>query len=270
MLKKIKETVEFLKTKWDFTPEYGVILGSGLGELAEDIDVDVVIPYEDIPNFPVSTVEGHSGKLYLGTLGGKKIIAMKGRFHYYEGYAMKDVTLPVRVMKLLGADKLIVSNASGGVHPDFEIGDIMLITDHINMIPEHPLNGQNIDELGPRFVDMSEPYSLKMLAKAKQIAKDLNIKVQEGIYLALQGPTFETPAEYKMVSLLGADTVGMSTAPEVIVAKHMNMTCFGLSVITDLGAEGKVVEISHEEVQEVAAKATPKMVSIVTELIKLY
>jgi purine-nucleoside phosphorylase len=270
MLKMIKETADFIESKWGEKPEYGIILGSGLGQLADDMDTEVILPYEEIPNFPVSTVEGHSGALYLGTLGGKKVIAMKGRFHYYEGYTMQQVTFPVRVMKMLGIEKLVVSNACGGVNPTFEIGDIMLITDHIMMMPENPLRGKNIDELGPRFVDMSEPYSLAMISKAKQVAKELGFETKEGVYLALQGPTFETPAEYVMVKNVGADAVGMSTAPEVIVAKHMNMTCFGVSVITDLGIEGKVVEASHEEVQEVARQTTPKMVSIVTELIRTY
>ncbi|MCK5907409.1 MAG: purine-nucleoside phosphorylase, partial [Flavobacteriales bacterium] len=214
-----------------------------------------------------STVEGHSGALYLGTLGGKKVIAMKGRFHYYEGYTMQEVTFPVRVFKMLGIDKLVVSNACGGTNPNFKIGDIMLINDHIMMMPEHPLRGKNIDELGPRFVDMSDAYDKSMITKAHAIAKDLGYETQEGVYLALQGPTFETPAEYVMVTNMGADAVGMSTAPEVIVAKHMSMTVFGISVITDLGVAGQVMEASHEEVQEVARQTTPKMVAIVTELI---
>jgi len=267
MLEMIKETADFIKSKWGEQPEFGIILGSGLGQLADDMEADVILPYEEIPNFPVSTVEGHSGALYLGTLGGKKVIAMKGRFHYYEGYTMQEVTFPVRVMKMLGIEKLVVSNACGGTNPDFEIGDIMLIKDHVMMMPEHPLRGKNIDELGPRFVDMSEPYSLELISKAHKIAKDLGYKTKEGIYLALQGPTFETPAEYVMVRNMGADAVGMSTAPEVIVAKHMSMTVFGISVITDLGVEGQIIEASHEEVQEVAQQATPKMVAIVTELI---
>ncbi|MCK5781671.1 MAG: purine-nucleoside phosphorylase [Flavobacteriales bacterium] len=267
MLKTIKETADFIKSKWGEQPEFGIILGTGLGQLTDDMQTDIVLPYEEIPNFPVSTVEGHSGALYLGSLGGKKVVAMKGRFHYYEGYTMQEVTFPVRVMKLLGIEKLIVSNACGGTNPDFEIGDIMLINDHIMMMPEHPLRGKNISELGPRFVDMSEPYSLEMIAKAHKIAADLGYNTKEGVYLALQGPTFETPAEYVMVSNMGADAVGMSTAPEVIVAKHMDMTCFGISVITDLGVAGKVVEASHEEVQEVGRLTTPKMVAIVTELI---
>ena len=267
MLNKIKETVDFIKSKWGEQPEFGIILGSGLGQLADDMEADVILPYEDIPNFPVSTVEGHSGALYLGTLGGKKVVAMKGRFHYYEGYTMQEVTFPVRVFKMLGIENLIVSNACGGTNPDFEIGDIMLINDHIMMMPEHPLRGKNIDELGPRFVDMSDAYDKGMISKAHAIAKSLGYKTQEGVYLALQGPTFETPAEYVMVTNMGADAVGMSTAPEVIVAKHMSMTVFGISVITDLGVAGKIIEASHEEVQEVAKQATPKMVSIVTELI---
>jgi len=268
MLKKAKETVEFLKSQFPQEIDFALILGSGLGQLADEIEVEYKVNYRDIPNFPVSTVEGHSGNLVFGKFGGKTVMAMQGRFHFYEGYDMSVVTFPIRVMKLMGIDNLIVSNASGGVRAEYSVGDILIIKDHINMIPEHPLRGKNIDELGPRFVDMSEAYDREYIKIAKEAASDLNIKVQEGIYLALQGPTFETPAEYKMVKLLGADCVGMSTAPEVIVAKHMGMRCFGLSVITDLGVEGSVVEVSHEEVQEAAQAASPKMIDLVRTLIE--
>ncbi len=268
MWEKVQETVAFLQERGIKTPDYGIILGTGLGNLADKITVEIEFPYENIPNFPVSTVEGHSGKLIYGTIGDKKVLAMKGRFHYYEGWSMQETVFPVRVMKFLGVEKLIVSNASGGVNSSFKIGDIMIITDHINMIPEHPLRGKNDKRFGERFVDMHEPYCHKMIAKMEKIAQQLNVEVQKGVYLALQGPTFETPSEYRMVRILGADAVGMSTVPEVIVAKHMNMKCFGLSIITDLGSEGNIAEVSHEEVQEVAKKSEGKVGELVETFIK--
>ncbi len=267
MWDKVQETVVFLKSKGITKPDYGIILGTGLGSLVENIEVEIKLPYEEILNFPVSTVEGHSGELIFGTLSGKKVLAMKGRFHYYEGWDMQQVTFPVRVMKYLGVDNLIVSNASGGVNPAFKVGDIMIITDHINFMPEHPLRGANDKRFGPRFVDMHEPYSMKMIAKMEAIALENDIKIQKGIYLALQGPTFETPAEYMMVKAVGADAVGMSTAPEVIVAKHMGMTCFGISVITDMGGEGHVVAVSHEEVQHVAKIAEKTVAKLVKQFV---
>ena len=224
------------------------------------------ISYKDIPNFPLSTVEGHSGKLIFGKLGGKDILAMQGRFHFYEGYSMQQVTFPVRVMRELGIKTLFVSNAAGGMNPNFEIGDLMIITDHINLFPEHPLRGKNID-YGPRFPDMSEAYSRELIAKALEIAKEKGIKVQQGVYVGTQGPTFETPAEYKMFHILGGDAVGMSTVPEVIVANHCGIKVFGISVITDLGIEGQIVEVSHEEVQKAADTAQPRMTTIMKELI---
>jgi len=268
MWNKVQETVKFLKEKGISKPDYGIILGTGLGNLVEKIEIEIAIPYEDVLNFPVSTVSGHSGELIFGTIGDKKVIAMRGRFHYYEGWTMEQTVFPVRVMKYLGVDKLIVSNASGGVNPRFKVGDIMIITDHINMMPGHPLHGQNDDRFGPRFVDMHEPYCLKMVAKMEKVARKLDVPVHKGIYLALQGPTFETPAEYKMVKILGADCVGMSTVPEVIVAKHMGMICFGVSVITDLGVEGIVEAVSHEEVQKVAKKAEKVLGNLVEVFIK--
>ena len=268
MWNKVQDTVKFLQEKGITKPDYGIILGTGLGNLVEKIDIEITIPYEEIPNFPVSTVAGHSGELIFGTIGNKKVIAMRGRFHYYEGWTMEQTVFPVRVMKYLGVENLIVSNASGGVNPAFKVGDIMIITDHINFIPEHPLRGKNDERFGQRFVDMHEPYSKKMIAKMEQIAKEMNISLQKGVYLALQGPTFETPAEYRMVKLVGADAVGMSTVPEVIVAKHMGMTCFGISVITDLGVEGIVEEVSHEEVQKVAKIAEKIVGELVEEFVK--
>lgn len=266
MLERIQETANYLKSKMHTQPETAIILGTGLGSLVNEITEKYEVKYEEIPNFPVSTVEGHSGKLIFGKLGNKDIIAMQGRFHFYEGYSMKEVTFPVRVMRELGIKTLFVSNASGGTNETFEIGDLMIITDHINFFPEHPLRGKNIS-YGPRFPDMSEAYDKALIDKAKQIAAEKGIKVQEGVYLGTQGPTFETPAEYKMFHVMGADAVGMSTVPEVIVANHCGIKVFGISVITDLGVEGKIVEVSHEEVQKAADAAQPKMTAIMRELI---
>ena len=247
-------------------PETAIILGSGLGKLVDEITDKYEINYTDIPHFPVSTVEGHSGKLIFGKLGDKDIMAMQGRFHFYEGYSMKEVTFPVRVMRELGIKTLFVSNAAGGMNPDFEIGDLMIITDHINFFPEHPLRGKSI-EYGPRFPDMSEAYNKELIRKANEIAAEKGIKVQHGIYIGTQGPTYETPAEYKMFRILGADAVGMSTVPEVIVANHCGIRVFGISVITDLGVEGKIVEVTHEDVQKAADQAQPLMTTIMRELI---
>jgi purine-nucleoside phosphorylase len=268
MSEQIKNTATYIQSKISFQPEIGIILGTGLGGLVNEINIKHIIKYEDIPDFPVSTVEGHSGKLIFGELGGKKVVAMQGRFHYYEGYTMQQVTYPVRVMKLLGIQKLFVSNASGGVNPKFEIGDLMIINDHINFFPSNPLIGKNLPEFGPRFPDMSDAYNKEIIEKAKKVAAEHNIKVQEGVYLGLSGPTFETPAEYRMVKILGADAVGMSTVPEVIVARHMGIPCFAISIITDLGVEGKIVQVTHEEVQHVAALAEKKMTLIMKELMK--
>jgi purine-nucleoside phosphorylase len=270
MWEQVQETVSFIKEKTNFTPEYGVILGSGLGSFTDDIQIEFTMPYTEIPNFPVSTVQGHKGALVFGTIGDKKVVAMQGRFHFYEGYSMKEVTFPVRVMKYLGVEKLIVSNASGGVNSNYNVGDIVIIKDHVNMMPEHPLRGKNDERFGPRFVNMSEAYSKKMILKAKELAEILNIKVQDGVYLGLQGPTFETLAEYKMVKNIGADCVGMSTVPEVIVARHMELETFGLSVITDIGDEESIETISHDEVLEAAKSAEPKVRMLIKELILKY
>ena len=266
MLQKIQETAEFLKSKMRTSPETAIILGTGLGSLVNEITEKYEIEYKDIPNFPLSTVEGHSGKLIFGKLGGKEIMAMQGRFHFYEGYSMKEVTFPVRVMKELGIKTLFVSNAAGGMNPEFIIGDLMIITDHINMFPEHPLRGKNIP-YGDRFPDMSTAYDKGLIAKAKEIAAEKGIRIVEGVYLGTQGPTFETPAEYRMFHRMGGDAVGMSTVPEVIVARHCGIRVFGISVITDLGLEGIVVECSHEEVQKAADEAQPKMTTIFREII---
>ena len=266
MLKRIQETADFLRSKMTTHPETAIILGTGLGSLAQEVTDKYEIPYQEIPHFPVSTVEGHSGKFIFGKLGGKDIMAMQGRFHYYEGYSMQEVTFPVRVMRELGIRTLFVSNVSGGTNPDFEIGDLMIITDHINYFPEHPLRGRNLP-YGPRFLDMSNAYDKELVRLADAIAAEKGIKVQHGVYLGTQGPTYETPSEYKLFHILGADAVGMSTVPEVIVANHCGIRVFGVSVITDLGVEGKIVEVSHEEVQKAADAAQPLMTTIMREMI---
>jgi purine-nucleoside phosphorylase len=267
MLEKIKETAAFLKQKMNTQPKTAIILGTGLGRLADEITDSYSIPYKDIPNFPISTVEGHSGKLIFGKLGGKDIMAMQGRFHFYEGYSMKQVTFPIRVMHELGIKTLFVSNASGGTNPLFKVGDLMIITDHINFFPEHPLHGPNIGD-GPRFPDMSEAYSKRLRDLALTIAEEKNIDVRQGVYLGTQGPTFETPSEYKMFKLFGADAVGMSTVPEVIVARHCGIDVFGISVITDIGVEGQIQKITHEDVQKAANASQEKMTDIMREMIK--
>ena len=244
----------------------GIILGTGLGQLADEIDIDVNIPYKDIPNFPVSTVKGHQGRLIFGTLNGVRVVAMQGRFHFYEGYSMEEITFPVRVLNQLGIKALFISNAAGGVNSDFEVGDIMLITDHISLLP-NPLLGPNNSAFGPRFVDMSEAYNKQLLSKAKKVARHHNIRFQTGVYAAVTGPTYETPAEYKYIKFLGADAVGMSTVPEVIVARHMRLPVFAVSVISDLGVEGKIVEISHDEVVDAAALVAPKLNIIIKDLV---
>jgi purine-nucleoside phosphorylase len=267
MLTQFKESVAYIKTRTNVEPTIGIILGTGLGGLVKEIKIIDEIPYGEIPNFPVSTVESHSGKLIFGELGGKSVVAMQGRFHYYEGYSLQQVTFPVRVMKLLGIERLFVSNASGGVNPDFEVGEIMIQDDHINLFPGNPLIGKNFDELGPRFPDMSEPYDHKMIALAKEIAAENNIKVSVGTYAGLTGPTLETPAEYQYVRNTGADAVGMSTVPEVIVANHMEIPCFAISIITDLGVKGKIKKVSLQDVIDVASRQEPKMTLIMKELI---
>jgi purine-nucleoside phosphorylase len=266
MIQKIKAAAQYIAGRTEFTPEVGIILGTGLGGLVEKIEIEHSIPYGEIPGFPVSTVEGHKGRMIFGTIEGRKVVAMQGRFHYYEGYPMTQVTFPVRVMKLLGIEYLFVSNASGGINTSFRTGDLMIITDHINHFPEHPLRGRNID-YGPRFPDMSEAYNRELINQAKTIAAEKNIRVVEGVYVGVSGPTFETPAEYKLYRIFGGDAVGMSTVPEVIVAKHCGIRVFGMSVITDLGVEGKIVEVTHEEVQAAADKAQPFMTEIMRELI---
>ena len=267
MYEKIQETASWLKQKMTTSPKTAIILGTGLGQLASEITDKYEFPYNEIPNFPVSTVEGHAGKLIFGKLGGKDIMAMEGRYHFYEGYDMKEVTFPERVMYELGIETLFVSNASGGMNPNFVIGDLMIIDDHINFFPEHPLRGKNFPT-GPRFPDMHEAYDKQLRDLADQIAKEKGIRVVHGVYVGVSGPTFETPAEYKMYHRLGGDAVGMSTVPEVIVARHCGIKVFGMSIITDLGLEDQPVEVSHEEVQVAANKAQPLMTEIMREIIK--
>lgn len=266
MLERIQETAAFIRERMHNAPETAIVLGTGLGSLVNEIDIIDAIPYSDIINFPVSTVEGHKGRLIFGRLGGKDVMAMQGRFHYYEGYSMKEVTFPIRVMRELGIKTLFVSNASGGMNPDFHIGDLMIIRDHINLFPEHPLHGKNLP-YGSRFPDMHEAYDHTLIAAAKQIAAEKGIHLVEGVYVGVQGPTFETPSEYRCYHILGGDAVGMSTVPEVIVARHCGIRVFGISVITDLGIEGRPVEVSHEEVQQAADAAQPLMTTIMRELI---
>lgn len=267
MLDRIKRIADHLKkATHGFTPVTGVILGSGLSGLADAIDIAHIIDYKDIPEFPVSTVEGHPGKLIFGTLGGKRVVVMQGRFHYYEGWSMEEVVLPVRVMKFLGIQRLLVSNACGGMNPAHDVGDLLIINDHINLFP-NALIGRNYDELGPRFPDMSEPYDRRMIGQAKAIAERSGITVREGVYVGLTGPTLETPAEYRYVRVIGGDVVGMSTVPEVIAARHMGIPCFGMSVITDMGVEGRIEKTTHTMVQNVASAAAPKLTRIFSELI---
>lgn len=267
MLDKIKETARFIQGQVDKLPNLGIILGTGLGQLVDHIKIEKEIAYKDIPNMPVSTVEGHSGKLIFGYLGEKYIVAMQGRFHYYEGYNMKEVTFPVRVMKALGVETLFVSNAAGGMNKEFKVGDVMIITDHINLFPENPLRGKNYEELGPRFPAMTEAYSHELVAMADEIAAQKGIRVMHGVYVGTPGPTFETPAEYEYFRVIGGDAVGMSTVPEVIVANHAGMKVFGVSVITDLGGKDVTEVPTHEEVQKAAIKAQPYMTEIMTAMV---
>lgn len=267
-LELIRETAEFIRAEVGEMPKIAIILGTGLGDLVNHIEIKKELDYHNIPNFPVSTVEGHSGKLIFGNLGGKYVVAMQGRFHYYEGYNMKEVTFPVRVFKELGVETLFVSNAAGGMNKEFEVGDVMIITDHINLFPENPLRGKNFEELGPRFPAMTEAYSHAMIDMADAIAAEGNIRVMHGVYVGTAGPTFETPAEYEYFRVIGGDAVGMSTVPEVIVANHAGLKVFGVSVITDLGGKDIKEVPTHEEVQKAAIKAQPVMTSIIKKMLE--
>jgi purine-nucleoside phosphorylase len=265
---QIEIASEYLSSKYPKKPQVGIILGTGLGQLIKHMEVLFEIPYDLIPHFPLSTVESHHGKLVFGRLAGKSVVAMQGRFHYYEGYSMQQVTFPVRVLKKLGISHLFLSNAAGGLHPDFEIGDLMVIQDHIDLLPENPLRGKNLDQFGVRFPDMSEPYDLGLVKKALEITQKNSIRATPGVYVAVQGPNLETKAEYKYLRTIGADAVGMSTVPEVIVARHMGLPVFAVSAITDLCSPGKVKKISLAEVLAGAAKAEPGMSLLIMELIK--
>ena len=267
MLEITEETVSYIKNQTDFSPDTGIILGTGLGGMVSEIEQVYSLEYESIPNFPVSTVEGHHGKLIFGLLGNKKVLAMQGRFHFYEGYTPQQVTFPVRVMKKLGIRYLFVSNASGGVNPDYEIGDLMILNDHINLIP-NPLIGKHFPEYGPRFPDMSETYDKELISKAVSFARSQGIRIHTGCYVAVTGPTLETPKEYFYFRAIGGDTVGMSTVPEIIVARQMDIRCFAISIITDLGVPGRIVKVTLEDVKKVAEEAEPKMTLILRDLIK--
>lgn len=267
MLTKINDAVAFIKSKYSDQPQTGIVLGSGLGSFTDEIAIEAEISYSDIPHFPVSTVEGHKGKLIFGELGGKKIVAMAGRFHYYEGYSPEEVVFPIRVMKYLGIKNLFLSNAAGAMNPTFKVGDLMIITDHISLFAVNPLIGKNIDEFGTRFPDMSEPYNKNLIKKAGEISKNAGYDIKYGVYVGVTGPTFETRAEYKMLSVLGADTVGMSTVQEVIVAVHMGLPVFAMSVVTDLGIREEENVITHEEVLMAAKEAEPKLTHIFKELV---
>ena len=268
MLSKTEETLQYIRSRTRLEPRLGVILGSGLGDFVKEISIETEIPYGDLPHFPVSTVAGHEGKLIFGHIAGRAVVAMQGRFHYYEGYPMPQVVYPIRVLRGLGVDTLFLSNASGGVNPSFEVGDLMIITDHINLMGNNPLIGPNEDQLGPRFPDMSNPYDPALVRMAAEESQKLELKIHRGVYAAVTGPVYETPAEYRMIRILGADAVGMSTVPENIAARHLGMRVFALSVITDLGVEGRIREISHEEVVRAARAAEPRLASLVLALIR--
>lgn len=266
-MEKIREAVSYIQSKIDIKPQIGVILGTGLGGLVENVSVEYEISYKDIPHFPISTVESHQGRLMLGTLADKKVVVMQGRFHYYEGYSMQQLTFPVRVMKLLGIKQLFVSNAAGGLNPNYKISDLMILNDHINLLPANPLTGANYDQLGPRFPDMSEPYSHKLIEKGLEISKTLNTNVHQGVYAVVTGPNLETPAEYKYLQIIGGDAIGMSTVPEVIVARHMDLPVFATSVITDLCYPGAIEKVSVEKIIAAANKAEPELTTLFSKLI---
>lgn len=267
LMQQLSETVNYIQTQYADKPVVGIVLGSGLGNLTAEMTVEKEIPYDNIPHFPVSTVKGHSGKLLFGEISGKKVLVMAGRFHYYEGYTPHQVTFPIRVMKMLGVETLLLSNAAGSVNPGFKVGDLMLINDHISFFVPNPLLGKNEDELGTRFPDMTEPYSKALITKAKQIGARLNYDLKEGVYTAVTGPTFETKAEYKLILAVGGDVVGMSTVQENIVAVHAGMQVFAVSVVTDLGIRDDDNVITHEEVLAAAKEAEPKLTRLFKELI---
>ncbi|MBX7152417.1 purine-nucleoside phosphorylase [bacterium] len=268
LLQSINESVQFIRTKTKTEPSVGIILGTGLGALVKDIQIEKEIPYQEIPHFPVSTVESHAGKLIFGKLGGKNVVAMQGRFHFYEGYTMQQITFPVRVMKFLGIKTLLVSNACGGMNPQYQPGDIMIMDDHINLLGDNPLRGKNEDTLGPRFPDMSEPYSQKLIALAEHIALEEKIKVQKGVYVAVMGPNLETRAEYRFLRFIGADVVGMSTVPEVIVATHMGIPSLGFSIVTDECFPDSLKPVDIQKIIKTAGEAEPKMTLIMKRVVE--
>lgn len=267
MLNEINEAIQFIHSKYTFKPLAGIVLGSGLGSFINEMEVECEIPYAEIPHFPVSTVKGHSGKLIFGNLSGKRVVAMAGRFHYYEGYSSREVVFPIRVLKFLGIQTLFISNAAGGINPSFKVGDLMVIRDHISLFTINPLIGKNEDIFGERFPDMSEPYKYSLINSAKQIAEENNIKFKEGVYVGVTGPTFETRSEYKMLHILGGDAVGMSTVQEVIAAVHLGLPVFAMSVITDIGIREEENKITHEEVLQAAKDAEPRLTLIFKQLI---
>lgn len=266
-MENIRAAAEYIKSRGVKEATIGIVLGTGLGNLALQIDAEETIEYSDIPNFPVSTVESHSGKLIYGNLNGKKVLAMQGRFHYYEGYSGQEITFPIRVMKLLGIEKLLISNAAGTVNPNFKKGELMLIDDHINMLPDNPLRGKNFNELGPRFPDMSQPYNKEMNKVLKEIAKEKGITLHEGIYTPVAGPNLETRAEYRYLRTIGTDAVGMSTVPEVIVANHMSMPCVAISVLTDECDPDNLQPVSIAEILEIAGRAEKDLTKLYVELV---
>ena len=266
MLEKLQRIKNYLENLIEIKPKYGIILGTGLNNLVDSLEIIKSISYENIPEFPNSTVEGHEGNLIFAKINNIDVMIMQGRFHFYEGYSMEEVTLPIRLMKILNIRKVILSNAAGGMNSNFEIGDVMIINDHINLAPS-PLIGKNISELGTRFPDMSEPYSKELIESAERIFNESKICFHKGTYVCVTGPNLETPAEYKFLKIIGGDAVGMSTVPEVIVARHMNMQCFAVSVITDLGIEGKIEKVTHEEIQQAAKKAQPNLITLIKKII---
>lgn len=268
LYEKIQQSVRFINQHVSGEPQVGIVLGTGLGNFTRQIEIHSEIAYETIPNFPVSTVQGHRGRLIFGEVVGKKVVAMQGRFHYYEGYSMQEVTFPIRVMAMLGIRYLFLTNASGGVNPEFEVGDLMILEDHINLTGQNPLRGPNDERLGPRFPDMSEVYDKRLIALAQQVALELNIKVRTGVYAAMTGPNYETPAEYRYIRKIGADAVGMSTVPEAIVARHMSLPTFAVSVISDLGVEGKIQKITHQEVIDVASMVEPSLTRLFIKMLE--
>jgi purine-nucleoside phosphorylase len=268
LLRKIQDSLNYIEQYINKTYEVGIVLGTGLGELSKEIRVETELSYEDIPNFPVSTVETHAGKLLFGSLGGKSVVAMQGRFHFYEGYSMKQITFPIRVMKFLGVKTLVISNAAGGMNPQYKKSDIMIMEDHINLLGDNPLIGQNVDEFGPRFPDMSEPYSKRLITIAEEIGKETKIKLQKGVYVAVSGPNLETRAEYRFLRAIGADVVGMSTVPEVIVARHMDIEVFGLSVITDECFPDTLQPADVADIIKTANETQPKLTMLMKRVVE--